>query len=319
MDGFLADFAWPRRAGLLTALAVCLGAVACGSSNQSAEAQGSAASQLACSSDDANKLASAALSVDGESSGGRCYHYVKQHLRDAGFDITPVDGQVGAYEFGEWADAHPDELSQMGFQKITPDLDQIPKGSILVWDRGQCGYSADYGHIEIVVDDDSSKACSDFCGHIKKDCGSPGIYAPNGCVSGSGSPPGALDNDPSASIDDGTTDDGSSAAAPASSGKTAGLSGTGQIETCKASFYDDTQTASGERFDGSALTAAHKTLPFNTMVRVTNTSNGKTVDVRINDRGPFVAGRCIDLTTAAFDQIADESAGVAPVTVEVLQ
>jgi hypothetical protein len=96
--------------------------------------------------------------------------------------------------------------------------------------------------------------------------------------------------------------------------------GTGQIETCKASFYEEgQQTASGERFNPDDLTAAHKTLKFNTMVRVTNTANGKTVDVRINDRGPFVAGRCIDLSRAAFDTISSRSAGVASVTVEVLR
>jgi rare lipoprotein A len=96
--------------------------------------------------------------------------------------------------------------------------------------------------------------------------------------------------------------------------------GTGQIETCKASFYDEGQrTANGERFDPNALTAAHKTLKFNTIVRVTNKGNGKTVDVRINDRGPFVSGRCIDLSRAAFQQIASTSAGTASVTVEVLR
>jgi hypothetical protein len=101
---------------------------------------------------------------------------------------------------------------------------------------------------------------------------------------------------------------------------TGGLQGTGQIESCQASFYaEGQQTASGEPFDPNALTAAHKTLPFGTMVRVTNTGNGQTVDVEINDRGPFVAKRCIDLSKAAFDAIADESAGVADVTVEVLQ
>jgi rare lipoprotein A len=101
---------------------------------------------------------------------------------------------------------------------------------------------------------------------------------------------------------------------------TTGKTGTGQIETCKASFYDDPQkTANGETFNPNALTAAHKTLKFNTVVRVTNKSNGKSVDVRINDRGPFVAGRCIDLSRAAFARIASTSAGVASVSVEVLK
>lgn len=104
--------------------------------------------------------------------------------------------------------------------------------------------------------------------------------------------------------------------APAPTAKT----GTGKIETCKASFYAEGQkTANGENFNPNALTAAHKTLKFNSMVRVTNKANGKTVDVRINDRGPFVSGRCIDLSRAAFAKIAATSAGVASVTVEVLQ
>jgi rare lipoprotein A len=100
----------------------------------------------------------------------------------------------------------------------------------------------------------------------------------------------------------------------------AAKSGTGQVETCKASFYTEGQkTANGETFNTNALTAAHKTLPFNTIVKVTNTSTGKSVNVRINDRGPFVSGRCIDLSRAAFGDIASLSAGVASVTVEVLK
>jgi rare lipoprotein A len=91
-------------------------------------------------------------------------------------------------------------------------------------------------------------------------------------------------------------------------------------ETCQASFYTDegSRTASGEIFHVNDFTAAHKTLPFNTRVRVTNTKNGKSVVVRINDRGPFVAGRCLDLTPAAFNTISSESAGVATVKYEVL-
>jgi rare lipoprotein A len=89
--------------------------------------------------------------------------------------------------------------------------------------------------------------------------------------------------------------------------------------TCKASYYDEgQQTASGEMFDPNDLTAASKTLPFNTMVRVTNVSNGKSVVVRVNDRGPFVSGRCLDLSSAAFGTIAKLSAGVASVKYEVL-
>jgi rare lipoprotein A len=65
-----------------------------------------------------------------------------------------------------------------------------------------------------------------------------------------------------------------------------------------ASVYSGGRTANGERATASALTAAHRTLPFGTMVQVTNTRNGRSVVVRINDRGPFVRGRIIDVTPA---------------------
>src|SRR5262249_2301423 len=95
--------------------------------------------------------------------------------------------------------------------------------------------------------------------------------------------------------------------------------GGGPVQTCKASFYDEGQmTANGERFDPNALTGAHKTLPFNTRVRVTNPSTGKSVVVRINDRGPFVAGRCLDLSRAAFQTIGSISAGVMTVNFQTL-
>ncbi|GAA3449141.1 septal ring lytic transglycosylase RlpA family protein [Dactylosporangium matsuzakiense] len=89
---------------------------------------------------------------------------------------------------------------------------------------------------------------------------------------------------------------------------------------CEVSYYADGQkTANGENFDPNGLTAAHKTLKFNTIVRVTNLANGKSVDVRINDRGPFVAGRCIDLAKGAFVKIASVSAGVIDAKYEVLK
>ncbi|MFD0900300.1 septal ring lytic transglycosylase RlpA family protein [Actinomadura sediminis] len=89
--------------------------------------------------------------------------------------------------------------------------------------------------------------------------------------------------------------------------------------SCKASFYSEGQmTASGERFDPSELTAAHKTLPFGSKVRVTNKSNGESVVVRINDRGPYAGGRCLDLSRAAMKKIGGTSAGVVSVRYEVL-
>lgn len=88
---------------------------------------------------------------------------------------------------------------------------------------------------------------------------------------------------------------------------------------CGTSFYDEPQgTANGERFNPDALTAAHKSLPFNTRVRVINPRNGKSVVVRINDRGPYIDGRCLDLSRAAFDRIAPLDAGVIHAKYEVL-
>ena len=83
-----------------------------------------------------------------------------------------------------------------------------------------------------------------------------------------------------------------------------------------ASVYSEGRTATGERVVASGMTAAHRTLPFGTMVRVTNTNNGRSVVVRINDRGPFVKGRIIDLTPGAAHAIG--IAGLGAVTVDVV-
>ncbi|MEV4803754.1 septal ring lytic transglycosylase RlpA family protein [Nonomuraea sp. NPDC049421] len=89
--------------------------------------------------------------------------------------------------------------------------------------------------------------------------------------------------------------------------------------TCGASYYGEPQmTASGERFSPHAMTAAHKTLPLGSRVRVTNPRTGESVTVRINDRGPYIGGRCLDLSTAAFAAIGNTSAGVMRVRYEVL-
>ena len=87
-------------------------------------------------------------------------------------------------------------------------------------------------------------------------------------------------------------------------------------ETGTASYYSGRQTASGERMSSRALTAAHKTLPFGTRVRVTNLSNGRAITVRINDRGPFVSGRIIDLTKRGADALGFRRQGIAKVRVE---
>ncbi|MGY4533807.1 rare lipoprotein A [Pseudomonas sp. TE3786] len=93
-------------------------------------------------------------------------------------------------------------------------------------------------------------------------------------------------------------------------------------ESGEASFYgakhQGKKTASGERFDQAQLTAAHRTLPFGTQVRVTNLDNNKSVVVRINDRGPFNRKRLIDISRAAAEQLDMVRAGTAPVRVQSL-
>ena len=97
------------------------------------------------------------------------------------------------------------------------------------------------------------------------------------------------------------------------------ICGEGMAETGHASWYAmRSRTASGERCNPGAFTAAHRTLPFGTRVKVENLKNGKTVIVRINDRGPFVGGRIIDLTRAAAHEIGLVATGTAKVRVTVL-
>jgi rare lipoprotein A len=87
-----------------------------------------------------------------------------------------------------------------------------------------------------------------------------------------------------------------------------------------ASFYkDDTETASGEKFEPHQMTAAHRTLPFGTRLRVTNVESGRSVTVRINDRGPYIPGRSVDLSYSAADTIGMVERGVTNVKVEVVR
>ena len=96
-----------------------------------------------------------------------------------------------------------------------------------------------------------------------------------------------------------------------------------RAETGKASWYGKAhqgkRTASGERFDMHALTAAHRTLPFGTIVRVTDLKNGKSVNVRINDRGPFHHDRIIDLSYEAARKLGFVERGTARVEVVVVE
>jgi rare lipoprotein A len=95
-----------------------------------------------------------------------------------------------------------------------------------------------------------------------------------------------------------------------------------QIQIGTASFYADKfegkQTASGEKYQHKKLTAAHKSLPFGTILKVTNLGNGESVEVRVNDRGPFVEGRIIDLSRSAAEKLKFTNQGLAEVQIEVV-
>jgi rare lipoprotein A len=112
------------------------------------------------------------------------------------------------------------------------------------------------------------------------------------------------------------------ARAPLTSDGIAGARGaTAVVETgwCEASYKSyGGVTATGEAFDPAAHTAAHKTLPLGSLVRVTNEATGAFVVVRINDRGPYYGDRCLDLTSGAFATIANPAHGVVNVRYEVL-
>lgn len=95
-----------------------------------------------------------------------------------------------------------------------------------------------------------------------------------------------------------------------------------QVQTGKASFYADkfegVSTASGEKYRHNKLTGAHKTLPFGTKVRVTNLDNNQSIEVTINDRGPYVEGRVIDLSKEAAEKLGFLNKGLAEVKLEVV-
>lgn len=114
----------------------------------------------------------------------------------------------------------------------------------------------------------------------------------------------------------------SSSNSGSSSSSSSSKKATGKVEKGQASYYADKfhgrATASGEKYDKTKLTGAHRTLAFGTVVRVTNTDNGKSVDVRINDRGPFKAGRVVDVSRAAAEKLGMIQAGVINCTVQVI-
>ncbi len=100
------------------------------------------------------------------------------------------------------------------------------------------------------------------------------------------------------------------------------INATDAKKTSYASYYHNKfngrKTASGEIFSNSKFTAANRTLPFGTNIKVTNLNNGKEVIVKINDRGPYHSSRALDMSKAAFDEIGDTGNGTIPVEYEIV-
>jgi len=106
--------------------------------------------------------------------------------------------------------------------------------------------------------------------------------------------------------------------APVERGSIASGGGSGGTSGMASFYWQPQRVASGGWFNPNAMTAAHKTLPFGTRVRVTHAGNGRSVDVTINDRGPYIAGRIIDLSKAAAGVINMTGQGVAKIKMTVL-
>ena len=124
-------------------------------------------------------VATTALRVNGRASGGRCLAEVQNSLEAAGVRHFPR--LPGAVDLDNFMRNQGASLSAWRYEKQTRTIDDIPRGSIVAWRPGQCGYHSTYGHIEIAVG--GGRACSDFCGTIKHGCGAPNVYVP---VSGAG-------------------------------------------------------------------------------------------------------------------------------------
>jgi hypothetical protein len=126
-----------------------------------------------------NRIADRAFALwNGRGSRNLCLAGVNDTLETCGVVSPAFPRLPSAVAFDDWARSHPGELARRGFEKQNLDINRIPRGSIITWRPGQCGYHRQYGHVEIVVDNASSRACSDFCGSIRKNCGAPGIYVP---------------------------------------------------------------------------------------------------------------------------------------------
>lgn len=127
------------------------------------------------------QIANRAVSLwNGRYSRGLCLSGVDDTAESSGIfpGVGWVPRQPSAVAWQNFVNGNPDVLAKRGYVRQDRDMNDLPKGTILGWRAGQCGYHSQYGHIEIVVDDNSSRACSDYCGTIYKTCGKPYIYVP---------------------------------------------------------------------------------------------------------------------------------------------
>lgn len=118
---------------------------------------------------------------DGKPSRDLCLKGVDDTAESSGaFPANPgwLPRRPSAVDWQDYVAANPQELLARGYVRENLDLNKLPKGALIGWRPGQCGYHAQYGHLEIVADDNSSKACSDYCGAVKKDCGAALVYIP---------------------------------------------------------------------------------------------------------------------------------------------
>jgi hypothetical protein len=143
------------------------------------EKEGGGAPQQDYGASRGSRLAATALRVDGDPPGGWCAREVSNSVEKSGIVPSGVTWyRNNAIDISEYMAASPGYCAKVGFRRIAVGPSSIPKGSIIGWRRGQCGYHAKYGHIEIAVDGTSTRACSDYCGAIKKTCGAPYVFMP---------------------------------------------------------------------------------------------------------------------------------------------
>ncbi len=141
-----------------------------------------------------NRIADRALALwNGRPSRNLCLAGVGDTLESSGAASPAFPRLPSAVAFDDWARANPGEIARRGFARTTLPIDQIPRGSIITWRPGQCGYHAQYGHVEIVTG--AMRACSDYCGAIKTGCGAPGILVPVGAGGGGGGDACAVQGD----------------------------------------------------------------------------------------------------------------------------